>query len=267
VGFAPISPNNVSSNLNDVLIDVIETDYQVWQYRQARGQDANFNEWVGTAISTYTQSPTPPTIPQYPLRVIRTGFVSDWEGGGAIELGTGWTYASTGCAPVDEPQPPTPPKRDTNPNNPDIPNTIEASISLDAANQPIAYIQHSPSCLLGGWGYAKSFRIVSGAVKSYQGKLTTDWRYGDPFDCRDTWQGDNYANLDKLGKIWTIPTNDRPATLAPNVTTPSKITPGRIDSGNCGTPINSADKSVQIRIGGFSTLTIVGMAAAIKKRR
>jgi hypothetical protein len=236
--------------------------------------------WSSFALSIYTSSPTPPQIGaglvDYAVISNASGytFVNNFlQIGGP---GSNWTYMAAGCPPVNITPTLSPPIDSRNLNGNPIPNTIEYSLSIGDDLGPIALIQHTPNCVSPGiWNSQKSYTIKADAngtpqIKVTNGKLNTDWRYGQTFPCRDTFKSQQFVNIsgDDRTKMWSIETADRPATLTPNDPnpTPIKITDKTIDPANsCGTTAGKTKEITPIVTGNLP-FGIVAIAVKIVKR-
>jgi hypothetical protein len=133
-------------------------------------------------------------------------------------------------------------------------------------------IRHTPNCVSQGvWNSEKSYRLEGTTLKTDNGRLTTDWRYGPTFDCRDDWADDLFANIDReLGGIWRILEADRPTggSLTPGTQFDSKITSGILNTSDCDTPTPRKDKTIVMTVTGSNLpFEIVSIAAKVTTRR
>lgn len=257
-------------------------DNTTWTQRYAAGGYTNQGGgWFANALSTYTNSPTPPAIgsglTDYAAISNAFGFTLV---NAFLQVGgpnSNWTYMAAGCPPVTNLiLPPTLPIDSRDPNGTPIPNTVEYSLSIGDDLGPIALIRHTPNCVSPGvWNSEKSYTIKADAngtpqIKVTNGKLNTDWRYGQTFPCRDTFKSQQFVNIsgDDRTKMWSIETADRPATLTPNDPnpTPIKITEKTIDPANNCAATSGKTKEITPIVTGNLPFEIVAIAVKIVKR-
>jgi hypothetical protein len=278
--FPTSHPNSTGATSSSTINLQSTIDNANWTYRYEAGGISGGGLWSSFALSIYTNNPTPPPIGagvfDYAVVSNASGytFVNNFlQIGGS---GSNWTYMAAGCPPVNITLTPSPPIDSRNLNGTPVPNTVEYSLSIGDDLGPIALIRHTPNCVSPGvWNSEKSYTIKADAngtpqIKVTNGKLNTDWRYGQTFPCRDTFKPQQFVNIsgDDRTKMWSIETADRPATLTPNDPnpTPIKITEKAIDpTNNCATTPGKT-KDITPIVSGNLPFEIVAIAVKIVKR-
>jgi hypothetical protein len=288
--FPPFHPQNFGSTPTSTRFNMkASADGTEWTYRQEFKYDQRLpdggDNWASNTLVTVTRSPTPPTINPSPLgyAVIGSSTTSSVWPGTYVQVGAfAWVHVSTSCPPYNQPDSPAPPLDNRNPNGTPIPNTIETSLSIGADRVPIALIRHNPNCVNPVvWNYERSFRMVmvgedpavmrNTAPLEYPGRLTTDWRYGQTFNCRDTFRSENFSNFDVSGDgrttLWSIEPPDRPAVIVANAApVPVNVTEKSLDQLCAVTAFPAAiDKFNAISLDFSGQLEVVNIAVLIEE--